>query len=274
MPEPSASHQDPLTLPGPWNAVAEGYDEEFFDQIPELFAAAISTLCAPPDATVLDVATGPGTVAVRLAPQVAKVVAIDFAEAMLERLRARLLRAGITNVEPRAMDGQALEFGDASFDAAISMFGIFLFGDRQRAFSELHRVVRPGGRVLSASWGTIDENTAVGAGIAALREALPDMPRPKGTLPTQDPDVCAAELAAAGFKGVTAQRVRFAVSCPSADAYFRMFARAGAPFALLKSKLGDQFPATAERIRGHLVARYGDSPFELDAVAIFTSGIR
>ena len=36
--------KDPLTEPGPWNAVAVGYDEEFFGQLPELTEAAIELL--------------------------------------------------------------------------------------------------------------------------------------------------------------------------------------------------------------------------------------
>ena len=38
--------RDPLTLPGPWNAVAEGYDEELFGQLPELTERAIVALAA------------------------------------------------------------------------------------------------------------------------------------------------------------------------------------------------------------------------------------
>jgi SAM-dependent methyltransferase len=273
MQEAAGPPPDPLTLPGPWNLVAAGYDEEFYGQIPGFVDEAIATLALSPGQSVLDVATGPGTAAVRLAKHAGRVVAIDFAESMLERLRGHLAREGITNVEPRAMDGQALEFEDASFDAALSMFGIFLFADRPRALRELHRVVRPGGRVLSTSWATFDRNTALGSGIEALRAALPDLPRPSGPLPTQNPDLCASELSAAGFRDVSARIVQFPVRYASAAAYWRSFDRAGAPIALLRKKLGDAFPAAAERMKSALRARLGDAPFELTAASIFVSGV-
>jgi SAM-dependent methyltransferase len=274
MTEPAGPPPDPLTLPGPWNLVAAGYDEEFFGQVPGFVDEAIATLALSPGQSVLDVATGPGTAAVRLARHAGRVVAIDFAESMLERLRGHLTREGITNVELRAMDGQALEFGEASFDAAVSMFGIFLFADRSRALRELHRVVRPGGRVVSTSWATFDKNTALGSGIEALRAALPDLPRPAGPLPTQNPDLCASEFIVAGFRDVSARIVEFPVQCASAAAYWRSFERAGAPIVLLKKKLGDAFPAAAERIQAELRARLGDAPFELTASSIFVSGVR
>jgi SAM-dependent methyltransferase len=274
MPELAPSPADPLTQPGPWNLVATGYDEEFFGQIPGFVEEAMAILALSPSAKVLDVATGPGTAAVRIAPHVERVVAVDFAEAMLERLRAHLTRERLTNVEPLVMDGQALAFADASFDAALSMFGIFLFADRPRALGELHRVVRPGGRVLSTSWATFEHNTALGAGIESLRAALPDLPRPAGPLPTQDPELCAGELAAAGFGKVSARIIKRPVRYASATAYWRAFERAAAPIALLKQKLGADFPAAAQRIQAELRARLGDEPFELQAASIFVSGVR
>jgi SAM-dependent methyltransferase len=274
MSGPAASPPDPLTVPGPWNRVAAGYDQEFFGQLPGFVTEAISTLSLTPGASVLDVATGPGTAAVRLAKHAGRVVAIDFAEAMIERLRGHLTHEGLTNVEPRVMDGQALELPDASFDAALSMFGIFLFADRPRALAELHRVVRPGGRVLSTSWATFEHNTLLGVGVEAMRAALPDLPRPAGPLPTQNPDVCASELTAAGFREVSARIVRAPVRYASSAAYWSAFERASAQIGLLKNKLGDAFPAAAERIQAELRARLGDAPFELQAAAIFASGVR
>jgi len=275
MPDVAAPPQDPMTLPGPWNAVAAGYDEEFFAQLPVLVDDAIMTLSVPPSARVLDVATGPGTVAVRLAARVASVAAVDFAESMVERLRAHLAHDGVSNVEALVMDGQALTFADETFDAAVSMFGVFLFADRPRALAELRRVVRPGGRVLITSWMPPDENTLIGAGMSALRAALPELPRPAGPLPTQQPRVCEAELKAAGFRDVEARVVRLPVQYASVGAYFRTFERASAPFVLLRKKLGDAaFAAATERCLAALRGRYGEGPLELECAAIFTCGVR
>jgi ubiquinone/menaquinone biosynthesis C-methylase UbiE len=265
--------QDPLTEPGPWNAVAVGYDEEVFDQATGLTEAAIELLSPDREDTVLDVATGPGTLAVRLAPRVHRVVAIDFAEAMIERLRGHVMKNHLHNLEVRLMDGQDLLFSTGSFDSAVSMFGLFLFDDRRRGLDELFRVVVPGGRVLISSWATPDLNTALGVGMEALRAALPDLPRPQGPMPTQDPTKCEAELDAAGFEQARTQSFKTSVKYGSVEEYWRSFERAAAPLVLLKQKLGEQaFAEAALRIQSELRVRCGDGPFSLDLAAIFTIG--
>ena len=250
--------KDPLTEPGPWNSVAVGYDEVVFGQIPELTEAAIELLSAEKEDTVLDVATGPGTLAVRLAPRVHRVVAIDFAEAMLERLRLHVMQKHLHNLEVKLMDGEQLEFDDGSFDCAASLFGVFLFDDRKRALKELFRVVVPGGRVLISSWATLEQNTLFAAGMQAVRAALPNLPRPTGPLPTQVPEKCVAELEAVGFEQVRTQLFKTSVKFPSVDDYWRGFERAAAPLALLQQRLGDaEYAAVGGRVLAALRGRFG-----------------
>lgn len=264
--------KDPMTEPGPWNAVAAGYDSVMFEQLPQLTDAAIELLAPEREDTILDVAAGPGTLAVRLAPRVRRVIAVDFAEVMIERLRGHIMRSRLPNLEARLMNGQDLAFEDGSFDAAVSLFGVFLFDDRRQGLSEMSRVVAPGGRAVFSSWATPDQNTLIGAGMEALRAALPDLPRPKGPLPTQQPDVCRQELEAVGFEAVETQLFQQRLHFESVDQYWADFARASAPLVLLKQKLGDAFTATEQRILGELRARFGDGAFTLDCCAILTHG--
>lgn len=265
--------QDPLTEPGPWNAVAHGYDEVWFGQLPELADAAIELLAPEKGDRVLDVAAGPGTLSVRLAPRVGHVMAIDFAEVMIERLRGHIMRSRLPNLEARLMNGEELEFEDSSFDAAISQFGVFLFDDRARGLSEMLRVVVPGGRVVTSSWAPPEHNTLLGAGLAALREALPDLPRPPGPSPTEQPERCAQELEDVGFEQVTTQLFRKTLRFASVDAYWQSFERASAPLAVLKQEWGaDMSAQVMERARAILRAQYGEAGFELECRAILTFG--
>jgi SAM-dependent methyltransferase len=267
--------RDPITEPEPWNRIATGYDEVCFTQLPALVDTAIDLLAPEAEATALDVATGPGTLAIKLAPRVKRVVAIDFAEAMIDRLHAHRLREHVANLEAHVMDGQALTFDDASFDLVASMFGVFLFADRARGLGEMFRVVVPGGRALFTSWAPPDQNTLIGAGMDALRSVLPDLPRAKGPLPTQIPDVCAAELEATGFEQVGTRVVTGSVPFGSVDEYWQAFERASAPVSLLKQRLGDEeFPRVVERVKAQLLERCGKGSFSLQCAAIFTSGER
>ncbi|HUA12074.1 MAG TPA: ubiquinone/menaquinone biosynthesis methyltransferase [Solirubrobacteraceae bacterium] len=112
-----------------------------------------------PGGVVLDVASGTGDLALELARRVSPggaVVGCDFAEAMLERARAKAAaraRAGAHpghTVSPRFewADAMALPYADGSFDAATVGFGARNFADLARGLAEMARVVRPGGRVV------------------------------------------------------------------------------------------------------------------------------
>lgn len=266
---------DPTTLPATWNAIAVAYDEIFTEKTPELGEAALAMLDPKPDDVVLDVAAGPGPTTMRLAPLVRKIVAIDFAEGMIERLRANLAKRGITNIEPHVMDGLALALPDASFDKVMSMFGWFLFPDRPRGLAEMHRVLKPGGRLLVTSWLPPERNTILGAGRDAMFAALPEPPKPTGPLPTQQPDVVAGELRAAGFRDVVVKEHVFRVPMASVDTYFDELARAGAPILALRKKVGEEaWAKIATRAKATLRERFGSGSFALDGAAIYATGLR
>lgn len=262
-----------MTLPGPWNEVAGGYDEEMFPRTPELVDRALQLLAPRPDEVALDLATGPGSLAVRLAPLVARVTAVDFAESMIARLRAHIEERGLGNVEARVMDGQALELADGSFDLVVSMFGWFLFADRARGLAEIRRVLRPGGRVLVTSWMPPDRNRLLGAALNAIRTVLPDLPRPAGPLPTQIPEVVAGELRAAGLQEVATEVVEVSSPMRSIDEFWRVHERAGAPVVLLRKKLGDGWPRVSEAVLAHLRAEFGTGPVAMPAAAIYASAV-
>jgi SAM-dependent methyltransferase len=126
-----------------------------FDAVAELIweaggVAAAGAACGPGD-RVLDIAAGSGNAAIQAAQRGAEVVASDLTPELFVPGRRRAEAAGV-ELEWVEADAEALPFEDASFDAAISTFGI-MFAPRQSvAASELARVVRPGGRIALCSW--------------------------------------------------------------------------------------------------------------------------
>jgi len=103
-----------------------------------------------PGQRVLDVAGGTGDLAIQFAKRVGPtggVVLTDINAAMLKRGRDRVIDAG--NVIPAVQcDAEHLPFHDSCFDCVSVAFGLRNMTDKLRALTEMHRVLRPGGRLL------------------------------------------------------------------------------------------------------------------------------
>ena len=95
-----------------------------------------------PGDRVLDACCGTGDLAIAAAAAGGRVTGIDFSEPMLER--ARLKAPDIEWVEGDAL---ALPFADGSFDAATVGFGVRNLSELDKGLRELHRALRPGGRL-------------------------------------------------------------------------------------------------------------------------------
>jgi ubiquinone/menaquinone biosynthesis C-methylase UbiE len=95
---------------------------------------------------VLEVAVGTGRNLAWYPPGV-RLTGVDLSPQMLERARDRA-RERRRVVDLRVADGQELPFDDASFDTVVCTLGLCSIPDERRAVREMHRVLRPGGRVL------------------------------------------------------------------------------------------------------------------------------
>jgi len=100
---------------------------------------------------VLDVACGTGNAALLAAQHGADVWGIDLSHRLAEAARDRA-KAAMLRVNFDVGDAQALPYGKASFDVVTSVFGVIFAPDPQRAFTELVRVLAPGGRALITAW--------------------------------------------------------------------------------------------------------------------------
>jgi ubiquinone/menaquinone biosynthesis C-methylase UbiE len=103
--------------------------------------------------TVLDVPCG-GGVAFRALPSERDVryIAVDIDERMLARARERALRRGLSRVEFVAGDMLALPFDDGEADLVLSYSGLHMVSDPERAVGELARCLKPGGRLVGATF--------------------------------------------------------------------------------------------------------------------------
>lgn len=104
-----------------------------------------------PGDTVLDLGSGAGIdcfLAANATGPEGRVIGVDMTDEMLERARKNAERGGYANVEFRKGVIEDLPVEDASVDVVISNCVINLSPDKAKVFSEIHRVLRPGGRML------------------------------------------------------------------------------------------------------------------------------
>jgi SAM-dependent methyltransferase len=100
---------------------------------------------------VLDVAAGNGNATLAAARHFAEVTSTDYVETLLKQGEARAKAEGLS-VTFQVADAEALPFANASFDVALSIFGVMFTPDQEKSAAELARVVKKGGRIGLASW--------------------------------------------------------------------------------------------------------------------------
>jgi ubiquinone/menaquinone biosynthesis C-methylase UbiE len=93
----------------------------------------------------LDIATGAGHTAAAFAPHVARVVASDITDEMLDEAKKLAAAKGLANIETAVADAEALPFDEGRFDLVTCRIAAHHFPDVARFVDEVRRVLKPGG---------------------------------------------------------------------------------------------------------------------------------
>lgn len=131
-----------------WDLGGHNYDR-ISRQIADAIEHCVDRLAPKPGEQVLDVATGTGWTARRVAERGANVVGIDFSQQAIETAK-RL--SPTEDLEFMVGDAEALPFPSESFDAVCSTFGVMFCANPAKAAAEMMRVCKPGGRIVMANW--------------------------------------------------------------------------------------------------------------------------
>lgn len=188
-----------------FNRVAGGYDDAALRFSPFAADRLIMRLNPAPGAKVLDVATGTGVVAlaaVQAVGEKGRVIAVDLAETMLDRLQEKIDKFGMHNIDLHVMDAAAPEFRRDYFDYVVCSFGIFFLPDMAAGLREWVRVTKPGGRIMFTAFGKQAFQPMMDifirrAGHHGIR--APDPDKPIAGMRLADPARCRELLGAAGL---------------------------------------------------------------------------
>jgi SAM-dependent methyltransferase len=205
---------------------------------------------------VLDVGCGCGELTLRLAEASGvdgAVLGLDISGLMLDT--ARELAATGSGPAPRFVhgDAQVYPFDDAAFDVAVSSFGVMFFDDPTAAFANLHRALRPGGRLAFLCWQDDERNEVFGIPLRAFvaHGAPVDL---AGVDPFADPRQVGDLLVGAGFTSVRTEAVHGPARIGSDVADVLGYTRATTRVRDLLATLGDT--ALAERVYATMAAEY------------------
>jgi SAM-dependent methyltransferase len=250
-----------------WDDHVSVYEAVFEPFTLQFARAAIANLGLAVGRSVLDVGAGCGAAALALAERQLRVTAIDASQRMVDRILARAGERGLS-IDARVMDGQALEFDDATFDAALSVLGIILFADAERGLAEMRRVVGPGGRVAVVTWTQPHKYELAAELRAAIQAIWPE--QPPAPLPAQlryrEEVDFRALFRAAGLAEPLITTVTARLEVPSARWLSERIGFAPGMTAMMAG-LGNRAPAAIEQFVKNLETRLGRGPIGLSGVA-------
>jgi SAM-dependent methyltransferase len=265
-----------------WDSAAVGWNEwsAFNDRADAHISQRLVELAGVrPGSRVLDVAAGygePALTAARTAGPDGRVVATDISAEMLAFGRERAAAAGLRNVEFVQADASSLDFPPASFDAAVSRWGIIFEPDAEAAASRVRSFLEPGARMAIASWGEPAQVPFLSIPMKTTRERFQVPPPPAGTpgpLSRPTPAAVGGLLEGGGFSGIAVEQAEVTFEFDSPE-HFTTYVRAiAAPIrALIEQHAGEAQEAAWDAItQAAAEAGGGSGPLRLSNVVLLAS---
>jgi len=187
----------------------------------------IEHLAPRPGQTILELGAGTAETGLIAAGRVSpggRVIVSDRSTEMLAAAERRAAELGLTNIELRVIDIEAIDLPDAAVDGVISRMVLMLVPDIAAALGEIHRVLRPGARLSAAVWDTAERNPWAPVFWDVI-ERMTDIPQARpggpGMFTLADAGRLRSLLSAAGFGEIHVESIPVAWSYPDFETYWR-----------------------------------------------------
>lgn len=214
---------------------------------------------------VLDVGCGPGALTEQLVQRLGadRVAAVDPSEPFVEACRS-----SHPGVDVRQGTAEALPFDDDTFDAAGACLVVHFMQDPVAGIAEMARVTRADGWVAASVWDLAGSRAPMWPVWDALAEVAPQMPG-EGGLPGGSKGALEELFERAGVRDLHGVELEVTVTHPNFDEWWSPYLHGVGPVGATLAALD---PDQRERIRSHCLARLGEGPFDVTAVAFAARG--
>lgn len=222
-----------------WDKAADGWNHHaapIAAWLADVTAAMMDAAHIGTGSSVLDIAAGAGNQTLDIARRVGPkgyVLATDVSPHSLSLARDNALSCGLTHIQTRVADAQALELAGSNFDAAVSRLGLMFCAAPLQALASARAALKPRGRLAAVVFSTPQSNPCLtvimGAAIKAAG-ATPQSPYAAGTLLSLgQPGLMARLLGDAGFGNINVQSVSAPFHLANAWHYVDFVRSSGSP---------------------------------------------
>jgi ubiquinone/menaquinone biosynthesis C-methylase UbiE len=261
-----------------FNLVANHYEEATEAIRKPVVTRMLELADLQPGLSLLDVATGPGSLAREAARKLGsgQVLGVDIAEDALEVARQRAASEGLDFVSFQVEDAENLSLPDNSFDRALCSLGLMHFPHPEKALAEIRRVLKPGGRLVASVWGEAQEAPLIQV---ALQTLARNFPPPKVERPSMfrfgQPAILEQLVSEAGFAQVKTEKVLVKAESDSPAVYWRRFLNTAGITAVALSKQPPEVQTHLEKDVEKDLAPYrrGDR-YDLTSAIMLVTGVK
>ena len=140
-----------------WDKAASYYEDAWQKQLRPAQDLLMKLADIKSGEKILDIACGTGLVSFRAAEKTGKtgsLIATDISDKMVALATTIAEENKIENISFRQMDAEKLDFEENSFDVVLCALGFMYVPDVEKSLEEIFRVLKPGGRLVAAVWGS------------------------------------------------------------------------------------------------------------------------